>query len=88
MQNALTYFLSEYRGQPLNVVQAALTELIAEGGGIVTKPLADPEKHIRPATADYEIEALGVYARGHSMCHAVHNWMKVAEKVANPQEAA
>ena len=85
MSDPLFLFLDEFADRPLDQLADLITELVAQGCGIITKP--EPSLH-SPATAVWEIECLGVYATGFDRLHAARNWRKVAFSTAYPEVAA
>ena len=80
----LAAFLDRYRDADLHTLADAIAALVVEGGGAVITP--EPGLH-SPATADWEIECLGIYAKGFDRLNAARNWRKVALSCLYPEAA-
>lgn len=78
---SLETFLDNYATQPPQIQGQALSQIILHGGGTIIKP-TNASTSGRPATHTWEIECLGVYARGFDQPEAIRNWFKVAKAVA------
>lgn len=71
-------FFDRHAFDPLDRLDAALAQAVADGLGVIIAPHDPRDGGAWCTSCAWEIDVMGVYARGDTRREAVRNWMKVA----------